>query len=406
MLAAYAQGLISQQTALKELSHQSRTTGVFTTVSDKDIQAADAEVAPSLEELRQENQERQDEQMEMGASGAGPGGGNDPPQPNGGGGGGKPNGKADKFEGSKPPEKPKALMKGGAGRDAAGEGHMSKAEAGYEAPAPGIQRCVECDMFVAERCNIVEGPIDPAGVCDYWEPIDTKARDGSKADFALLQKINEVRKKFDHAPFSQYEFASTAELKAVIAMIGRAPAGRDPWEYGAGARDAAYRAVGIDPSNPNPDGSDYHLMNAIDARRAKDALPRGMTSGIHTVVETRAGEPRWPGQPPIDCDYGYVRRVPSAEGPLEWMDALIGPNADSPHAWVVDKYRLDGSFDEHKLLLGFDSSEEGVNAYHSVYREGHPAKMTHAAPQALKRWLDTGDVTRPYAEQQRPRIAS
>jgi hypothetical protein len=26
----------------------------------------------------------------------------------------------------------------------------------------------------------------------------------------------------------------------------------------------AYACLGIDPMNPNPDGSDFHLMNAID----------------------------------------------------------------------------------------------------------------------------------------------
>jgi hypothetical protein len=30
-----------------------------------------------------------------------------------------------------------------------------------------------------------------------------------------------------------------------------------------------YREVGIDPLNPNPDGSDYHLMNTIDEEIAR-----------------------------------------------------------------------------------------------------------------------------------------
>jgi hypothetical protein len=29
-------------------------------------------------------------------------------------------------------------------------------------------------------------------------------------------------------------------------------------------RTAAYARLGIDPLNPNPDGSDYHLMNVVD----------------------------------------------------------------------------------------------------------------------------------------------
>jgi len=34
-------------------------------------------------------------------------------------------------------------------------------------------------------------------------------------------------------------------------------------------RIAEYRKVGIDPDNPNPDGSDFHLMNVIDDKLDK-----------------------------------------------------------------------------------------------------------------------------------------
>jgi hypothetical protein len=32
---------------------------------------------------------------------------------------------------------------------------------------------------------------------------------------------------------------------------------------------AEYKKLGIDPANPNPDGSDYHLMNAVDDEHLK-----------------------------------------------------------------------------------------------------------------------------------------
>lgn len=53
------------------------------------------------------------------------------------------------------------------------------------------------------------------------------------------------------------------------------------WAEGAGAPGAyvdrivehermrRYQELGIDPLNPNPDGSDHHLMDAVDAELAK-----------------------------------------------------------------------------------------------------------------------------------------
>lgn len=51
VLSAKESGLISDQTALKELRNTSRTTGVFATITDKEISAADDEVTPPVSEM-------------------------------------------------------------------------------------------------------------------------------------------------------------------------------------------------------------------------------------------------------------------------------------------------------------------------------------------------------------------
>jgi hypothetical protein len=39
------------------------------------------------------------------------------------------------------------------------------------------------------------------------------------------------------------------------------------WSENKGLRrELEYRKHGIDPAHPNPDGSDYHIMNAIDEK--------------------------------------------------------------------------------------------------------------------------------------------
>lgn len=76
-----------------------------------------------------------------------------------------------------------------------------------------------------------------------------------------------------------------------------------------GARESAYRALGIDPDphNRNLDGSDYHLMDAVDAvdarlereAAANDLLPPiPLASGCLATYATcvaRKGEPPCPG---------------------------------------------------------------------------------------------------------------
>lgn len=51
-------------------------------------------------------------------------------------------------------------------------------------------------------------------------------------------------------------------------------------------RQARYKKVGIDPLNPNPDGSDFHLMNAIDAEiDGADGSSREQPKADSTPVE-------------------------------------------------------------------------------------------------------------------------
>lgn len=202
-------------------------------------------------------------------------------------------------------------------------------------------------------------------------------------------------KDLDALPDEIQQAPSLAELEA--AAGGGAAPGAEGGEGGTGEKPG-----GTPPAKP------AQLMKGAKGKdgRSLDALPRGEVSGIPIILETPEGMARFIGTSAIECGYGYVPGVPSAEGQHEFMDALVGPNAESEHAWIVDKFKLDGSFDEHKLMLGFDNQPEAVIAYQSVYPNDGPAKITPAPLQALKRWLAEGDVMRPYAEQARPRLAS
>jgi inorganic pyrophosphatase len=64
----------------------------------------------------------------------------------------------------------------------------------------------------------------------------------------------------------------------------------------------------------------------------------------------------------MHADYGYVKGVIDADG--EELDVYLGPNRESEKVYVLEKLRrTDGSFDENKIMLGYDSLKEARASY-------------------------------------------
>lgn len=68
--------------------------------------------------------------------------------------------------------------------------------------------------------------------------------------------------------------------------------------------------------------------------------------------------------------YGYLRRTEGADG--ERVDVFLGDRADDTTlpVFVVDQTKPDGSFDESKVMLGFESEQAARAAYLSNYPKG------------------------------------
>lgn len=69
---------------------------------------------------------------------------------------------------------------------------------------------------------------------------------------------------------------------------------------------------------------------------------------------------------PMHCDYGFIPDT-ITKGDGEELDVYLGPNEEAPYAYVVEQLKEDGSFDEYKTMLGFDSLEEAEKMYLSHY---------------------------------------
>lgn len=101
----------------------------------------------------------------------------------------------------------------------------------------------------------------------------------------------------------------------------------------------------------------------------------------------------------MQSHYGYIRRTEGADG--DHIDTFIGPNPDSEQVFVVDQINpKTGAFDEHKVMLGFDSQEEAESAYRANFDpdwKGMGA-VTPMSAEEFRTWLKDGDVKGPVSK--------
>ena len=96
--------------------------------------------------------------------------------------------------------------------------------------------------------------------------------------------------------------------------------------------------------------------------------------------------------------YGYIKRTTGAD--QEHIDTYVGKNPESENVFIVDQIdQGSGRFDEHKVMLGFDSQEEAITAYKSNFDKGWKVgPVTQMSKDQFKDWLKNSDTSKPVAE--------
>lgn len=97
--------------------------------------------------------------------------------------------------------------------------------------------------------------------------------------------------------------------------------------------------------------------------------------------------------------YGYFEGTKGKDS--DDVDCFIGPNPLSEDVFVIDQLDKDGNFDEHKVMFGFDSSEEAQEAYLSNYEEGWTGlgDITKVNVEDFRKWVQKDDVrSKPFTE--------
>ena len=101
--------------------------------------------------------------------------------------------------------------------------------------------------------------------------------------------------------------------------------------------------------------------------------------------------------------YGYIRGKFGKDG--DHLDMFINDKADLDNwngdVFVVDQVNPDGSFDEHKVMYGYDSMSDAEKAYLANYSEGWQGlgNITGASKAEFDKWLDTSNrKLKPFAD--------
>ncbi|MDR1282393.1 MAG: hypothetical protein LBK99_16460 [Opitutaceae bacterium] len=88
----------------------------------------------------------------------------------------------------------------------------------------------------------------------------------------------------------------------------------------------------------------------------------------------------------MSCDYGYIRGTRGRDG--DHLDVFVGPNPRSELAVIINQTDAAGTFDEHKILLGFEREADAVAAYRGCYPHGwRIGKVVTTSVRRLKQWI-------------------
>lgn len=98
-------------------------------------------------------------------------------------------------------------------------------------------------------------------------------------------------------------------------------------------------------------------------------------------------------------DYGYIRGTKGTDG--DHIDVYLSDNPTAGNVYVVDQVnQRTGDFDEHKVMYGFNSMEEAVQAYRDQYEDGWKVgAVTEVSREEFKKWVDSSArKTKPFAD--------
>lgn len=117
---------------------------------------------------------------------------------------------------------------------------------------------------------------------------------------------------------------------------------------------------------------------------------------------TDANGKQWESK--MNNTYGYIRGAVGVDG--DHIDVFLSNDIDDWNGrkvFVVDQYNPDGSFDEHKVMLGFNDQDEAKGDYLANYEQGwengRRIDITGVNLEDFEKWIESSKrKTKPFGE--------
>ena len=171
--------------------------------------------------------------------------------------------------------------------------------------------------------------------------------------------------------------------------------------------DAAAHEAATSPLNDTPQPTDGQKS------AGNYKVGRVRVQGMDISIENPKGSVRSGTSPDgrkwestLHAHYGYFTGTKAADG--DHLDVYLTDGAeDAPMVWVIDQKNADGTFDEHKTLLGPRTEEEAKAAYLANYEPGWDGigAISSMPIEAFKAWAFDGKKKRKplvYVEPEAP----
>lgn len=162
--------------------------------------------------------------------------------------------------------------------------------------------------------------------------------------------------------------------------------------------EAASAEVNTDPTEAQKEAGNYkkgHVQVGtfdITIEQPQGSVRKG----------TDADGKQWESK--MNNTYGYIRGAVGVDG--DHIDVFLSNDIDGWNGrkvFVVDQYNPDGSFDEHKVMLGFNDAEEAKSDYLANYENGwengRRIDVTAVNLEDFEKWIASSKrKTKPFGE--------
>lgn len=161
---------------------------------------------------------------------------------------------------------------------------------------------------------------------------------------------------------------------------------------------AAEAEVNVNPSEAQKEAGNYkkgHVQVGVFDITIEQ--PKG---SVRSGVDANGN--KW--ETTMQNTYGYIRGTEGVDG--DHIDVFLSDNIDGwngRRVFVVDQYNEDGTFDEHKVMLGFNETDDAEAAYFANYdndwAKKHKTVVTGVNLEDFEKWIDSSHrKTKAFAE--------